>query len=124
MKASPGVYDPELVALMGRALEAAWEKFSPRPRDVDLARLLMAGAILERVNTGVSATDILTETAMQALHAALSSPLLQTALHRTPHFEPLGIEPVTSPRIDSEAFPNFPLQAQRAQTMVQGPLRL
>jgi hypothetical protein len=79
-----GVYDPELVALMSAALEAAWERFLPRPKDGDLARLLMASAILEKVDSGVHAEGALIESASRALLAAVSSPLLQTALHRMP----------------------------------------
>ena len=80
--AGVGVYDPEIVELMGLALERAWAQFAPHPKDKDLARLLMASAILEKVDAGVRAADLLTEAAILALQAALSSPLLQTALRR------------------------------------------
>jgi hypothetical protein len=113
-----GVYDPEVVGLMGAALDAAWARFSPRPKDVDLARLLMASAILERVDAGVSTMDSLVEAASRALHAALSSPLLQTALHRTTQFESSRTSAVKLPATNYGTSPNFPFQVQVAEPMI------
>jgi hypothetical protein len=77
-----GVYDPETVGLMGRALDSAWAQFTPHPKDKDLARLFMASAILEKIEDGGESAEDLVETAILALQAALSSPLLQSALRR------------------------------------------
>ena len=77
-----GVYDPETVGLMGFALDAAWAQVTPHPKDKDLARLFMASAILDKIEQEGCAADVLVETALLALQAALSSPLLQTALRR------------------------------------------
>ena len=44
-------YGPELVKLMGEALEAAWAKFEP-PENIDLAGQFLANAIMEIVETG------------------------------------------------------------------------
>lgn len=77
-----GVYDPETVGLMGLALDSAWAQFTPHPKDKDLARLFMASAILEKIEDGGNSADVLVETAILALQAALSSPLLQAALRR------------------------------------------
>jgi hypothetical protein len=68
---------------MGAALEAAWAGFEPQPRDRDLARLIMASAIFENVDRGTRDVELLAAAATQSLHAAVSSPLLQTALGRT-----------------------------------------
>ena len=65
-----GEYGPELLALMGAALESAWAGVNGRIRDADLARLLMAGAIIERVDEGVRELDDLVSAATQALAAA------------------------------------------------------
>lgn len=77
-----GVYDPETVGLMGRALDSAWAQFTPHPKDKDLARLFMASAILDKIEDGGNSAEILVEAAILALQAALSSPLLQAALRR------------------------------------------
>jgi hypothetical protein len=67
---------------MGRALDMAWAQFTPHPKDKDLARLFMASAILEKMEDGENSAESLVETAILALQAALSSPLLQAALRR------------------------------------------
>jgi hypothetical protein len=77
-----GVYEPETVELMGLALDTAWAQVTPHPKDKDLARLFMASAILEKIEDGGNNADVLIETAILALEAALSSPMLQTALRR------------------------------------------
>ena len=53
MRGKRGEYGPEAIALMGASLERAWELVKGTVRDVDLARLIMAGAIIDRVDEGV-----------------------------------------------------------------------
>ena len=104
-----GVYDPEMVGLMGVALDAAWAQVTPHPKDRDLARLFMASAILEKMEEGGSAADVLVETALLALQAALSSPLLQTALRR----EGAALRP---PAADVKIFPTASREVRRRAT--------
>jgi hypothetical protein len=74
------VYEPEVLKMMGAALDAAWAGFSPRPSDADLARLIMASAIFERADADDALTiESLVEKAIFALRAALGSPLLAIA---------------------------------------------
>ncbi len=40
-----GEYGPDLVELMGNALDQAWERVQPKAIDAELARLVMASAI-------------------------------------------------------------------------------
>jgi hypothetical protein len=66
-----GVYDPDLVKAMGEALDSAWAKFEPPPRNHELARGLMASAIIEAVEAGERASQALAERAERALRAAI-----------------------------------------------------
>jgi hypothetical protein len=75
-----GVYDPELVKLMSDALEAAWSKYDPPPRNADLARQIMATAIIESVDAEERSSRALVAAAVRGLDAALESRLLKTAL--------------------------------------------
>lgn len=65
-----GEYGPDLVALMSEALESAWRQIPKAPRDAELARLVMAGAILEQIDAGVRVRDDLIAGAANALAAA------------------------------------------------------
>ena len=65
-----GEYGPDLVALMTEALEIAWRQVANPPPDTELARLIMAGAILEQVDAGVRKRDELIAGAAKALAAA------------------------------------------------------
>lgn len=47
-----GAYGPELVKVMTSALDRAWDDFEPRPKNLSLARSLMASAIIEAVEAG------------------------------------------------------------------------
>jgi hypothetical protein len=75
-----GVYDPELVKLMSDALEAAWGKYDPRPKNADLARQIMATAIIETVDADERSSHVLIAVAVRSLDAALESAVLKTAL--------------------------------------------
>lgn len=47
-----GAYEPERVKVMSDAFERAWGDFAPRPKNENLARSLMASAIVEAVEAG------------------------------------------------------------------------
>jgi hypothetical protein len=66
-----GEYGPELVRLMTEALESAWRQVLPLVKDVELGRLVLAGAIIEQVDLGMRAHDDLVASARKALEAAL-----------------------------------------------------
>jgi len=70
---SSGAYDPELVKVMSDALEEAWAKFDPPPKDGDLARLHMASAIIDAVDAGVREPEVLAAKAVHGLRAAIKS---------------------------------------------------
>jgi hypothetical protein len=65
-------YGPELIKLMTQALDSAWRQSSGLSKDVELARLVMANAIIEEVDAGVRAREALTASARNALMAAMS----------------------------------------------------
>jgi hypothetical protein len=65
-----GEYGPELLKLMSEALDTAWAHVRLTPRDAELARLIMAGAIIEQVDAGVRAHDRLVAYATSVLTAA------------------------------------------------------
>ena len=65
------IYDPETAKLMGDALDAAWSDFEPRPKNQDLARSLMATAIIEAVAAGETDVAALVRQATIALIAAI-----------------------------------------------------
>jgi hypothetical protein len=66
-----GAYGPELLKVMGDALEAAWKMFSIPSKDVELARLYMASAIMDAVDAGVREEAALVTEAAAALRAVL-----------------------------------------------------
>jgi hypothetical protein len=67
-----GEYSPELIALMTHALNTAWRQQTvARSHDADLARLVMASAILEHVDAGVRLHEELVTRATSALTAAI-----------------------------------------------------
>jgi hypothetical protein len=70
MSARYGEYGPDLVKLMSEALDAAWDKVRLEPKDAELARLIMAGAIIEQVDAGVRRRDQLVAYATSVLAAA------------------------------------------------------
>jgi hypothetical protein len=81
-----GEYGPELLKLMSEALDAAWLRVRLTPKDADLARLIMAGAIFEQVDAGVRAHDRLVAYATSVLAAAatLSGARGQRQFRRAP----------------------------------------
>jgi hypothetical protein len=70
---TPGVYYPELLRTMGGALDAAWQTFKPTPKDTELARVLMAKAIIEATDAGVRKHEFLVDKAVRALRAAIKA---------------------------------------------------
>jgi hypothetical protein len=66
-----GQYGPDLVHLMSEALESAWRQVRHLVNDVELGRLVLAGAIIEQVDLGVRAQDDLVASARKALEAAI-----------------------------------------------------
>jgi hypothetical protein len=66
-----GEYGPELIALMGKALDCAWLRVKSKAADVELARLVMASAIIDGVDAGVREHDDLVGAAISALSSAL-----------------------------------------------------
>lgn len=77
-----GVYGPEIVRLMTDALEAAWSKHNGPPHNTDLARQIMATAIIEAVDKDKRSSEALVAAAIRALDDAMESDLLRTALGR------------------------------------------
>ena len=75
-----GLYEPELVKIMGQALDDAWATFNPPPRNTDLARQMLATAIIDAVDAGSCEPTALTRQAIKALKAALRSPVLAASL--------------------------------------------
>ncbi len=65
-----GEYGPELIDLMGTALDRAWDELRSKMEDVELARLVMAGAIIDKVDAGVRDRDDLVSAAISALKTA------------------------------------------------------
>jgi hypothetical protein len=65
-----GIYDPQTSALMKSALNSAWTQTDPDPRDAELVRLTIAGAIIDLVDAGITAHDALVEGALKALDSA------------------------------------------------------
>lgn len=68
-----GAFDPELAAVMGKALQDAWAGFQPQPQNEDFAKYVMAGAIIESAKLGLRERDILILKAKAALAAALQT---------------------------------------------------
>jgi hypothetical protein len=77
-----GVYDPALVNLMSAALEAAWSKYDRLPSNADLARQIMATAIIAAVDVNQRSSELLVAAAIRALDEAVQSSHLKTALGR------------------------------------------
>lgn len=68
-----GVYGPELVEMMGRAFDSAWADFAPQPANKDLARSLMATAIIDAVELGTRDHENLVRRATVALIIAIKT---------------------------------------------------
>jgi hypothetical protein len=68
---TPGVYEPEILKVMGDTFDRAWQEFKPRPNNAELARNLMASAIIEAVEAGAVGPTILVDRALRALRAAI-----------------------------------------------------
>jgi hypothetical protein len=65
-----GIYGPQTSALMKSALNNAWTQVDPDPRDAELIRLTLAGAIIDLVDAGITSHDALVEGALKALDSA------------------------------------------------------
>jgi hypothetical protein len=65
-----GIYEPQTAALMRSALNSAWTQVDPDPRDAELIRLTLAGAIIDLVDAGITSHDALVEGARKALDSA------------------------------------------------------
>jgi hypothetical protein len=63
-------YDPEIIKLMKTALESAWEMVRIPPKSAELARLVLASAIIDAVDAGVRECEQLAGRALAALAAA------------------------------------------------------
>lgn len=70
-ESSAGIYYPEMLRVMGDALDAAWREFKPTPKNEDLARLVMASAIIEGIEAGKRDHDVLVRKATVTLMAAI-----------------------------------------------------
>ena len=68
-----GAYDPEVAKMMGDALDQAWAEFEPKPRNSELARSLMATAIIERFEGGEGDFEGLVRGATIALMSAIKA---------------------------------------------------
>ena len=68
---TPGAYEPAILKVMGDALDTAWKEFKPKPKDAELARRLMAIAIIKAVRTGAIEPTTLVGSAIRALRAAI-----------------------------------------------------
>jgi hypothetical protein len=65
-----GIYGPQTSALMRNALDSARTQIEPKPRDTELIRLTLAGAIIDLVDAGITAHEALVEGALKALASA------------------------------------------------------
>jgi hypothetical protein len=65
-----GIYCPQTSDLMNSALNSAWTQVDPDPRDTELIRLTLAGAIIDLVDAGITSHDALVEGALKALDSA------------------------------------------------------
>jgi hypothetical protein len=63
-------YRPETTKLMKAALESAWDKVKQEGGDAALTRLLLASAIIDHVDIGVTDSDQLAAHAVAQLSAA------------------------------------------------------
>ncbi len=92
-------YSPETAKLMKAALEQAWEQVESKAQDVELSRLLLASAIIDHVNGGITDLDELAGKALRALADAknISGERLRLKERRTP-----------APPNDEAALPELP----------------
>ena len=63
-------YNPELVSVMKAALDSAWIKVRAAPSNMELARLVLASAIIDAVDAGVRDPKDLAARALAALAGA------------------------------------------------------
>ena len=68
-----GVYYPELLRTMGRALDAAWESLNPASKDTACDRLMMASAIINAADVGIRKHEFLVDRALRALRTLKGS---------------------------------------------------
>jgi hypothetical protein len=79
-RSSSGLYEPERLKLMSEALDAALSRYGRFPQNVDLARQIMAAAVVEAAAEGELSLEPLVAAAIGAIDQAISSPMLRTAL--------------------------------------------
>jgi hypothetical protein len=65
-----GVYPPDVAAMMTKALDGAWVRGQAMSKDAELTRLLLAGAIIDLVEEGLSDCDGIIERAVKIFEAA------------------------------------------------------
>jgi hypothetical protein len=65
-----GVYPPDVASLMREALNGAWERVQAASKDAELTRLLLASAIIDLVEAGVSNCDQMVAQAVRMFEAA------------------------------------------------------
>ena len=70
---TPGVYDPDILKVMGDAFDRAWKEFKPKPNNAEPSRFLMARAIIQAVNAGSVEASILVDKATRALRAEIGA---------------------------------------------------
>jgi hypothetical protein len=68
-----GIYSPEAAKLMRDALDEAWEQIRIAPKEVELARLMLASTIIDLVEAGVDDCNRLAAQAIKSLNAAMSA---------------------------------------------------
>jgi hypothetical protein len=68
---TPGVYDAEILRIMGEAFDRAWSGVKPSPKNAEASRFLMARAIIQAVDAGAAEATILADKATRALSAAI-----------------------------------------------------
>ena len=65
-----GVYSPEDAKLLKDAFDEAWPRVEPVGKDRELARQLLATAVIDQVESGVRDRDEIVEVAIAMLAAA------------------------------------------------------
>jgi hypothetical protein len=67
-----GVYPPDVAAMMREALDGAWARVQAVSRDTELTRLLLASAIIDLVEEGLSDCDVMVDRAVKIFEAAVN----------------------------------------------------
>jgi hypothetical protein len=67
-----GVYPPDVAAMMREALDRAWARVQAVSKDAELTRLLLASAIIDLVEEGLSDCDAMVDRAVKIFEAAVN----------------------------------------------------